>query len=182
MSTTLRAFAQDRAPEPPRPSLDTPNVRLRLEAVHPTTMAAIRTRKRCRVCDIFFTDVQNMGTWNCSTHAGAVDAESGRWTCCNRLRHAGGCRRCDHVADGDPAPLGHVTVVPAFIQLAAPPLAEAIVTGRIFPHYRVTSIRHPDDHQQAESERLYSEWEARPGNALFVLHGDSAPLVARPVV
>lgn len=181
MSGTLRAFAQGHAPEPPRPTLDTGNVRARLRAVHPATMAALTTQKRCRVCNIFYTDVENMGTWNCTVHMGYVDADTERWTCCNRMRNAGGCRRCDHVADGDPSPLSRVSVVPAFVPLSPPPLAEAIVTGHIFPHYAVTSVRHANDRQQPESERIYSEWEAQPGNALFVLHGDSRPLIDRPV-
>jgi len=37
---------------------------------------------QCRVCDRFFTEMENVGQWKCKYHPGKWDSVRREWTCC----------------------------------------------------------------------------------------------------
>ena len=37
---------------------------------------------QCKVCDRFFTEMENVGAWKCKYHPGNWDYVRRRWTCC----------------------------------------------------------------------------------------------------
>jgi hypothetical protein len=37
---------------------------------------------QCKVCDRFFTEMENLGSWRCTYHPGKWDYVKRHWTCC----------------------------------------------------------------------------------------------------
>jgi len=69
-------------------------------------------RWQCARCERHFIERDNLGTWTCCYHPGALQDEcastpttaAGHYTCCNtapsrRLGAGNGCTPCDHVSD-----------------------------------------------------------------------------------
>lgn len=68
-------------------------------------MTSLSTVTRCRRCHVVYQVGANFGTHGCLVHPGALDAATGRYTCCQihpvrtareDVRMATGCLRCDH--------------------------------------------------------------------------------------
>lgn len=173
------AFARGKQPAAARPTLDAPGVRARLYEAHPHTRDEFMRQRRCVRCARFYCELENVGTWNCTTHIGLVDDETQRWSCCRRPAAAGGCRRSDHVTAADPEPAYRATVVPMFVPLEPPPRAEAIMRT-VPPHYAVDHARMPADRQTADAEERYTAWE-RGGNTWTVSRADAAVIPAAPL-
>ena len=166
------AYARGKQPPAARQTLDVPGTRARLYDAHPHTRDEFMRQRRCTRCALFYCELENVGTWNCTTHIGLVDAETQRWSCCGRPAAAGGCRHSDHVAAGDPAPAYRATRVPMFVPLEPPPRAEAVLSV-VPPHYAVDYARAAADRQPDDAEQLYAAWE-RNGNVWTVSRADAA--------
>lgn len=39
---------------------------------------------QCRVCDRYFTEMENVGQWKCKWHPGEWDGVRRKWTCCGQ--------------------------------------------------------------------------------------------------
>ena len=74
------------------------------------TLEELNELRECRRCAVQYSEINNLGTWRCHYHPGAVnnvwnDGTRGRWDCCGApdvadplRRHAdSGCVKCDHV-------------------------------------------------------------------------------------
>jgi len=76
-------------------------------------LAALMERRHCVRCGTVYVELENLGTWHCGYHPGALDSVwrvrtdargnvRGTYTCCGReppLRSGigvQGCTRCDH--------------------------------------------------------------------------------------
>lgn len=80
---------------------------------------------QCRVCERYFSEMENLGSWSCKYHPGEWDYVRRRWTCCGQTErknigdhshlsrymhwnpaerinfpdpHSKGCQRCDCVS------------------------------------------------------------------------------------
>jgi hypothetical protein len=180
MTSVLGDFARGTAPAPVRPGIDSAQVHARLRMAHPATCARFERCAVCAVCALHYTESENVGTWQCRTHIGRLEPSTRRWSCCDGREFSGGCRAADHRAADEPPTHGRVTIVPMFVSLQPAPRREAVVTGRVLPHWQTEHARDAADAQSGADEAVYLRWEAA-GNAWFVLRADSSVLAALPL-
>jgi hypothetical protein len=52
-------------------------------------------RRLCVFCGLHYSNIDNIGRWQCRFHPGSVDGK-GAFTCCGSAFNSMGCRLCDH--------------------------------------------------------------------------------------
>jgi hypothetical protein len=141
-----------------------PNERVR--AMRAEALAGDLTRLRaCARCRRHYAEIDNLGTWRCRYHPGAVatapmpGVPAGHYSCCRAsastewtfaerpppgfaaVRPAAGCARCDHVEDAaaehEPTRVVLPTEAATLLLLAAPGVVDDTSRGRVYV------LRHP---------------------------------------